>query len=221
MVVVGPLRSAIQAVATASESKLSARRAVADIGFEQTLGPRNVYEGTDVHKLFLKEAYGGGRLDDEVAPLWEALGRALRRELAPWAIGVSLVEPAFVESQIHGKVEASSTSRPGSIAPEAYERYAPVLALRQAMSAKNIPLASPATVTSAAVCPPRCQSTATLTVPLPRTMTSTRPSCGFVALPLDLTGAVGEYPPERPARWSICGRQRRLKIRSDRRRTDA
>ena len=82
MVVVGPLRSAIQAVATASESKLSARRAVADIGFEQTLGPRNVYEGTDVHKLFLKEAYGGGRLDDEVAPLWEALGRALRRELA-------------------------------------------------------------------------------------------------------------------------------------------
>ena len=60
--------------------------------------------------------------------------------------------------------------------------------------------ASASTVTSAAVCPPRCQSTATLTVPLPRTITSTRPSCGLVALPLDLTGAVGEYPPERPAR---------------------
>ena len=88
------------------------------------------------------------------------------------------------------------TSLTAASRDEPYSRAALLLRGNQSEEAG----ASASTVTSAAVCPPRCQSTATLTVPLPRTITSTRPSCGLVALPLDLTGAVGEYPPERPAR---------------------
>ena len=38
-------------VATAPESVLSARAAVADFGFEYTLGNRNVSMGTDFHKV--------------------------------------------------------------------------------------------------------------------------------------------------------------------------
>lgn len=41
-------------VATAPESILSARQAVADIGFEQMLGPINVHKGTDLHKGIVK-----------------------------------------------------------------------------------------------------------------------------------------------------------------------
>lgn len=41
-------------VASAPESILSARHAIADIGFEQTLGYLNVHKGTDLHKAVVK-----------------------------------------------------------------------------------------------------------------------------------------------------------------------
>ena len=40
---------------TLPETKLSARDAVADIGFEHTLGRANVFEGTDFHKRLIKD----------------------------------------------------------------------------------------------------------------------------------------------------------------------
>ena len=51
--------------------------------------------------------------------------------------------------------------------------------------------ASASTSTVASVTPPRCQSTLTLTVPLPVTTNSTRPSFGLFAAPLPTTGRVG------------------------------
>jgi len=41
-------------VASAPESEMSARQAVADIGFEEMLGYLNVYKGTDLHKGIIK-----------------------------------------------------------------------------------------------------------------------------------------------------------------------
>jgi hypothetical protein len=43
-----------RALANLPESKLSSRQAVADIGFEQTLGSFNVHHGTDLHKGIVK-----------------------------------------------------------------------------------------------------------------------------------------------------------------------
>lgn len=51
-VVCGPAEQKV--VASAPESILSARQAVADIGFEQTLGHLNVHKGTDIHKGIIK-----------------------------------------------------------------------------------------------------------------------------------------------------------------------
>lgn len=51
----------MQAVASASESVLSAREAVSDFGFRFTLGDENVFGGTEFHKGVLKNAiYTGG-----------------------------------------------------------------------------------------------------------------------------------------------------------------
>jgi cytochrome P450 len=85
MVVIGPSREAIRQATIAPESVLSARQAVADIGFNETLGPLNVFKGTDLHKRWLKETFGGGSggaLNDEIAPMWDALASALRTEAA-------------------------------------------------------------------------------------------------------------------------------------------
>lgn len=51
-IVTDPL--ALRKFATASEAQLSARAAVSDFGFSSTLGDLNVYLGTSVHKLVLK-----------------------------------------------------------------------------------------------------------------------------------------------------------------------
>ena len=82
MVVVGSHQTIIKQVATASEKTLSARQAVAEIGFQETLGSLNVFVGTDIHKRWIKEAYGphGPGLSGEIGPLWTALERALEVE---------------------------------------------------------------------------------------------------------------------------------------------
>ena len=82
MIVVGPSITATKQVALAPESQLSARQAVADIGFNETLGPLNVFRGTDMHKRWIKDAYGGpGGLEEEIEPLWHSLGRSLKEEI--------------------------------------------------------------------------------------------------------------------------------------------
>lgn len=81
MVVVGADRAALAQVATAPEAVLSARRAVQAVGFDEALGEYNVLEGTGFHKQVLKDMLAGPKLVDEVAPLYDALRRALRLEL--------------------------------------------------------------------------------------------------------------------------------------------
>ena len=46
---------ALKQFALATEKVLSARDAVADFGFRETLGELNVFVGTDIHKLLLKD----------------------------------------------------------------------------------------------------------------------------------------------------------------------
>lgn len=55
MIVVSSDERAMKQVATLPERILSARQAVADVGFEYTLGLFNVYKGTDWHKRILKD----------------------------------------------------------------------------------------------------------------------------------------------------------------------
>ena len=64
-------------VASAAECRLSARDAVSAVGFGEPLGDLNVMIGTDIHKRWIKEAYGSGKLADEVVPLVDALRRGL------------------------------------------------------------------------------------------------------------------------------------------------
>ena len=77
MVVVGESREAVMQVACASESVLSARAAILDIGFDWTLGKLNVLVGTAAHTRILRQAYGGDRLADEIPHLYAALERAI------------------------------------------------------------------------------------------------------------------------------------------------
>ncbi|KAL3912331.1 MAG: hypothetical protein SGILL_006925, partial [Bacillariaceae sp.] len=72
-------------LATMPESILSAKQAVADIGFEQTLGALNVYEGTTLHKgiikghLLLGNGNNGSR-DAMVAQWTRSIQEAMRHE---------------------------------------------------------------------------------------------------------------------------------------------
>ena len=78
----GASESEMQQVKTAMtlpERQLSARDAVADIGFEYTLGRANVYEGTDFHKRLIKEHLN--RADTTVPLLFSALRDAYRLEV--------------------------------------------------------------------------------------------------------------------------------------------
>jgi cytochrome P450 len=70
---------AMKQVATMSEGTMSARRAVADIGFEYTLGHANVYKGTDWHKRILKDYIYNK--DNNVYPeIWKHLVEAFDYE---------------------------------------------------------------------------------------------------------------------------------------------
>ena len=84
MVVVGDSRDVVRQVTRAPERALSSKDAVAAVGFAETLGRRNVFEGTDFHKRTLKGAYGDGRLLAEEFP---ALHAALEAAFAVEAPG--------------------------------------------------------------------------------------------------------------------------------------
>lgn len=83
MVVVGSGdQTAMKCVAMASERVLSARTAVAAVGFEQTLGLYNVHHGTSFHKRVLKRfTHGAGKLEVELQALYAAVQVALATEL--------------------------------------------------------------------------------------------------------------------------------------------
>lgn len=84
MVIIGDCRAAVDQVANAPERLMSARDAVAAVGFAETLGPRNVHEGTDFHKRTLKRAYADRRrLEAEFPRLFEALEDAMSAECIP------------------------------------------------------------------------------------------------------------------------------------------
>ncbi len=70
----------------AEESRLSARAAQADLGFEITLGEANVRAGTDLHHRLLTtdlRAWRGDLFDAQ----WRATSDAIEREWAPFADG--------------------------------------------------------------------------------------------------------------------------------------
>lgn len=73
-----------RAVASAPESILSARQAVADIGFEEMLGYLNVYKGTDVHKGIVKGLLNNRTTSSEqVVSGWiQSIQRSLKYETA-------------------------------------------------------------------------------------------------------------------------------------------
>lgn len=69
----------VKVAMTLPERQLSARDAVADIGFEYTLGRANVYEGTDVHKRLIKDHLN--KADATIPLLFAALKDAYRLEI--------------------------------------------------------------------------------------------------------------------------------------------
>ena len=66
----------------------------------------------------------------------EAMSDALRLELAPWGISVSLVEPGAIRSQIWQRATMSATRTLGSVQPEALALYAqPLSRMQEVMAA--------------------------------------------------------------------------------------
>ena len=81
MVIVGSCPDTMKYVATQPESVLSSCRAVAEIGFEYTLGHFNVYQGTAWHKTILKNYIMGDQFQTVFLPaIYQALGRAVTEE---------------------------------------------------------------------------------------------------------------------------------------------
>ena len=75
-------RAAVRQVAFATESQLSSRQAIADVGFLQMLGRLNVEVGPDIHKRLVKEAYGSApKLAVELPQLYGAIGRAIASQI--------------------------------------------------------------------------------------------------------------------------------------------
>ena len=73
-------------LANMPESKLSARKAVAEIGFEQTLGTLNVHQGTDIHKGIIKGIWhspsnNNKTKSNQVAKWMTSIQRAMTEEL--------------------------------------------------------------------------------------------------------------------------------------------
>lgn len=74
----------------------------------------------------------------------EAMSDALRMELAPWGIAVSLVEPGAIQSQIWQRATMSATRVLGEVAPEALALYAEPLGRMQKVIAGAAARAIPA-----------------------------------------------------------------------------
>ena len=84
MIIVARDCPALRQIANSPESKCSARQAVADVGFEQTLGYNNVHVGTDVHKRIIKSVLFEGKSQwepMEVPLVFESVQHAFREEL--------------------------------------------------------------------------------------------------------------------------------------------
>ena len=78
MIVVSDAR-AMKQVATLPETAMSARQAVADIGFEYTLGLLNVHKGTDWHKRILKD-YIYNNKENAISTIFQFLVAAVDKE---------------------------------------------------------------------------------------------------------------------------------------------
>ena len=84
MIIVARDCPALRQIANSPESKCSARQAVADVGFEQTLGYNNVHVGTDVHKRIIKSVLFEGKSQwerMEVPLVYDSVQYAFQEEL--------------------------------------------------------------------------------------------------------------------------------------------
>ena len=81
----------------------------------------------------------------------EAMSDALRLELAPWGISVSLVEPGAIRSQIWQRATMSATRTLGGVEPEALALYAQPLSRMQEVMAAAAARAIPAEVVARVV----------------------------------------------------------------------
>ena len=81
LVVIGSDTETGKLIANQPESILSSKRAVAEIGFEYTLGSFNVYKGTDWHKEILKNFIMGENFERTFLPTFStALLKAVDHE---------------------------------------------------------------------------------------------------------------------------------------------
>jgi Short-chain dehydrogenases of various substrate specificities len=81
----------------------------------------------------------------------EAMSDALRLELAPWGISVSLVEPGAVQSQIWSRAAMAASRTLGEVAPQAFQLYEQPLSRMKDVIAKAVKRAIPAEVVARAV----------------------------------------------------------------------
>ena len=84
MIVVGNSEELLRQVACQPERVLSAREAVAQVGFDQMLGHFSVHRGTDLHKRILKTMLRSdtGGIDAQVPQLFHAVRDGIRQELS-------------------------------------------------------------------------------------------------------------------------------------------
>lgn len=81
----------------------------------------------------------------------EAMSDALRLEVAPWGMTVSLIEPGAIQSQIWQRATMSATRTLGEVAPESLALYAQPLARMQKVIAGAAARAIPADVVARTV----------------------------------------------------------------------
>lgn len=90
MIVVGADSDAMKQVASQPESVLSSCRAVAEIGFEYTLGSFNVYHGTAWHKKILKNYVMGDNFASSFLPgLFKRLSKSVDTEVKSLALAAN------------------------------------------------------------------------------------------------------------------------------------
>jgi NAD(P)-dependent dehydrogenase (short-subunit alcohol dehydrogenase family) len=81
----------------------------------------------------------------------EAMSDALRLELAPWGISVSLVEPGAVQSQIWSRATMAATRTLGEVAPQDFQLYEQALSRMKEVVDRAVKRAIPAEVVARAV----------------------------------------------------------------------